>query len=582
MNLHFAKGGRTKGIAIAMFALMMVFVMRLFYIQVIQHGYYEQQADSEQMKKFTLYAQRGEIYTLDAGTPAKLVMNETVYTVWADPTEVSEADKVVEVLNRVAGGNVRDNFTQYLTKTDTKYQVLARKVTRTQAELIKKENLAGIGFDAVSQRVYPEGTLAAQVLGFVNTEGVGKYGFEQKNDESLKGTNGVLKTVTDVRLVPLTVGNKNIKVPAKNGTNYVLSIDRNVQTKVEQSLNDGMQRVGATQASALVMDPNTGQVLAMANLPTFDPGNLSTINDLAVLNNNIISTPYEPASVMKAVAMSTGVDKGVMTPESTYVNTDSIVVDDRTINNASKGQTGTISMQHALNWSLNTGSVTMATWLGNGSINESARDTLYQYYHDKFRLGVKTGVELANEQAGTVVPPADVQGNAIRYANMTFGQGLDVTTLQVATAFCAIINGGVYRQPTVIAGTMSDDGKTFTKDQLTQGQQIIKVSTSDTMRKMIYDARHAFTSYYAGDRQGYNIGGKTGTAQTIENGEYVFDQTIATYVGFGGEMNEKPAYVIMVQLYGPHKNLEGDKHAMPIFTEISNWMIDYLGLTPQG
>lgn len=580
MDLHFAKRSRTKAIAIVMLIMMALFVGRLFYIQIVQHTYYMEQADSEQMKKFVLYAQRGEIYTMDADTPTKIVMNETVYTVWADPTEVQDVEKVREVLNKVAGGNVRDNFSQYLTKTNTRYQVLARKVTRTQAELIKKENLAGIGFDAVSQRVYPEGKMAAQVLGFVNGEGEGQYGFEQANDMTLKGTDGVLNTVTDVRSVPLTVGDKNIKIPAQNGTNYVLTIDRNVQTEVEQALQDGMSAVGATQGSALVMDPNTGKVLAMANLPSYDPSDLSSVSDLSTLNNNIISNPYEPASVMKTVAMSTGVDKGVMTPSSTYVNTDSIAIDDRTIQNASKGQTGTITMQHALNWSLNTGSVTMATWLGDGSINRTARDVLYTYYHDKFHLGEKTGIELANEQAGTVVPPTDVQGNAIRYANMTFGQGLDVTTIQVATAFSAIVNGGVYRQPTVIAGTMSDDGKTFTATKAKEGTQIIKRSTSDTMRQMIYDARHAFSSYYSSDRSGFSVGGKTGTAQTIENGKYVSDQTVATYVGFGGETGKSPAYVIMVQLSAPHKNLEGGRHALPVFTTISNWMIDYLKLTP--
>ncbi len=582
MQFHFAKGSRISRIAIVMLIIMAVFVVRLFYIQIVRHGYYMEQADSEQIQKFTLHAQRGEIYAMDGDTPTKIVMNETVYTVWADPTEVDDVDKIVSVLNKVAGGNVRDNFKQYLTMKNTKYQVLARKVTRTQAELIKKENLAGVGFDAVSQRVYPEGSLAAQVLGFVDADGNGKYGFEQANDTTLKGKNGLLKTVTDVRSVPLTVGDKNINIPAKNGANYVLTIDRNVQTKVEQALSDGMKNVGATQGSALVMDPNTGKVLAMANLPSYDPSNLSTVTDLSVLNNNIISNPYEPASVMKTVAMSTGVDKGVMTPDSTYTNTDSITIDDATIQNASKGQTGTITMQHALNWSLNTGSVTMATWLGGGSINRTARDILYTYYHDKFHLGEKTGIELANEQAGTVIPPTDVQGNAVRYANMTFGQGLDVTTLQVATAFSAIVNGGVYYQPTVIAGTMSDDGTTFTSAKQKDGQRIIKQSTSDTMKQMIYNARHAFPSYYSSDRSGYDVGGKTGTAQTIENGKYVFDQTIATYVGFGGEKGKTPAYVIMIEVYGPHKNLDGGHHALPIFTDISNWMIDYLKLTPQG
>ena len=193
---------------------MVIFFARLFYIQIVRHSYYTAQADGEYIKQFTLHAQRGELFALENDTPVKLVMNETVYTVWADPKVVTEKQKVVDVLNRVAGGNTRQNFSRYLDIKESRYQVLANKVTRTQAELIKKEKLAGIGFDAISQRVYPEGKLASQVLGFVDTNGDGKYGFEQFNDIALKGKDGSLQTVTDVREVPLTIGNKNVKTPA--------------------------------------------------------------------------------------------------------------------------------------------------------------------------------------------------------------------------------------------------------------------------------------------------------------------------------------------------------------------------------
>ena len=190
-----------------------VMIARLFYVQVLEHDFYVKLADKEQIKQFTLRASRGEIYAMDGDTPVKLVMNTTVYTVWADPTLVTDKQKVIEVMNRVAGGNVRKDFGKYLDTKNSRYQVLATKVTRTQAEKIKSEKLAGIGFDASTQRVYPEGALASQVLGFVNSKGQGKYGFEQANDEALSGKNGELKTVTDVRDVPLTVTDKNIKRP---------------------------------------------------------------------------------------------------------------------------------------------------------------------------------------------------------------------------------------------------------------------------------------------------------------------------------------------------------------------------------
>ena len=245
-----------------------------------------------------------------------MLFRSTVYTVWADPTLVTDKQKVIEVMNRVAGGNVRKDFGKYLDTKNSRYQVLATKVTRTQAEKIKAEKLAGIGFDAATQRVYPEGALASQVLGFVNSEGQGKYGFEQANDEVLSGKNGELKTVTDVRDVPLTVTDKNIKRPAVNGKNMVLTIDRNIQSKVEEALVAGVSRSGATRASAIVMEPQTGKVLAMANAPTYDPSNLN-VKDVAVFNNNTISNPYEPGSDIKTFTVATGVDRGVITPEST-------------------------------------------------------------------------------------------------------------------------------------------------------------------------------------------------------------------------------------------------------------------------
>ncbi len=582
MDFRITKGNRTRLLAILLLGVMALFVARLFYIQIIQNKYYNQQADSEYIKQFVLHAKRGEIYTMDDGAPTKLVMNETVYTVWADPTEITDKQQVIDEINKVAGGNTRTDFAQYLDIKNSRYQVLATKVSRSQAEMLKSAKLAGVGFDAVSQRVYPEGQLASQVLGFVNNEGSGQYGFEQANDASLKGKDGVLKTVTDVRDVPLTVGDKNVNTPAQDGTNFVLTIDRNIQAKAEKALADGLGRTGAKKGSVIVMDPQTGNVLAMANLPTYNPADLNAVTDPAAFNNNTVSNPYEPGSDIKTFTVSTGVDTGAITPDSTYNNTDHIKIDDIIVSNASIGmKTGIITMQDALNWSLNTGMVTIAQRLGDGtSITEKSRNTIYSYFHDKFRLGQKTGIELANEAEGTIIPPTDVQGNAVRYSNMTFGQGMNITMLQVSAGFSAVINGGTYHTPSIIAGTVDDSG-TFTKAQPKKSYaDVIKPSTSNTVREMVYKARQAF--YAKHDKAGYYIGGKTGTSQTLENGKYVDNQTIGTYLGFGGEVGQTPRYVIMVELSGKNQNLQGGEDALPIFTDISNWMIDYLKLEPKG
>jgi len=566
-------------LAIGLAVAMVLFAARLFYIQIIRHDFYVQQADSEQIKRFVLHAKRGEIYTYDNGKPSILVMNETVYTVWADPTQVSDKQKVVDTINRIAGGNTRKDFSQYLDTKGSRYQVLATKVTRKQAEMLKKENLAGIGFDAVTQRVYPEGQLASQVLGFVNAEGNGVYGFEQANNKELTGTNGLLKTVTDVRSVPLTIGAKNINTPAKNGKDYVLSIDRYIQARVEKALSDAIIRSGATNASAIVMDPSTGQVMAMANVPTYDPSELAKVTDTALFNNNVISNPYEPGSDIKTFTIATGIDRGVISPESTYNNTDSIRVDDITITNASKGHTGDITMQTALNWSLNTGMVTVAQKLGGGgSINRTSRDIMYDYFYNRFRMGQRSGIELSNEAGGTIIAPTQAQGNAVRYSNMSFGQGMDVTMLQVASGFSSIVNGGIYRPPTILSGVM-EDGVFKPAALKQQFPGVISERASATVREMVHEAHYA-TYKPHNTPDGYFIGGKTGTSQTIENGKYVNDQTIGTYLGFGGEVNKIPRYVIMVEISGKGKAMGGGTDAKPIFNDISDWMINYLKLQP--
>ena len=573
------QGSRSRILAAAILAIAAIFVIRLFYLQIVQHNHYVELAQAEQMTRERIPAKRGEIYAMSGSTPVKMVLNETVYTVFVDPSVITDPDKVVSVMKQVAGGNVRDNFDAAVRKSETRYQVIANKVTRVQADKIKDAGLKGIGFQAVSQRVYPEESLASQVLGFVDTEGEGKYGLEGFENEELKGTDGRLETVTDVSDVPLTIGDRNVREPAKDGKDIVMSLDRNIQSHTEQALADGLKRTGATEGSVLVMNPKNGQVLAMANLPTYNPSKYFEVENAAAFNNGTISAPYEPGSDVKTFTMATGIDKGVVKASDTYNNTDSIKVDDRTIGNATKGHTGIITFQTALTWSLNTGFVTVAQRLGDGkSINLTARNTMYEYFHDRFRLGQLTGIELSNEAKGILISPSDPDGNAVRYSNMSFGQGLDATMIQVGGGFSAMINGGNYFKPTIIAGEMVNGE--FKKEADTTPVQagVVTQSTSDQMREMMQTARAS--SFGRTDKQGYNIGGKTGTSQVIKNGQYSDNETIGTYLGYGGA--ETPEYVIMVSVSGSNKELQGARDALPIFTDISNWMIDYLKIQPKG
>ncbi len=578
MKQGLLKGSRSRILAAVVLGIAAIFVVRLFYLQVIQHSHYVALAKEEQESRFIIPAERGEIYAMSGEKPVKLVMNQKVYTVFADPKTVTQKSEIIKTLNEVAGGNVRPNFGSLL-DAKNRYQILATKLSRMQADKIKEKGYNGIGFQEVSQRVYPEGSLGSQVLGYVNNEGLGAYGIEAGLNNELKGTDGVLQSVTDVSNVPLTIGNNNIREPAKDGKNVVLSIDRSVQSKVEQALAEGIKRTHATHASALVIDPNTGKVLAMANLPTYNPAETDKVTDYADFNNNVISDPYEPGSTIKTFTMSTAIDKNVAKATDTYNNTDFIQVGDAPISNATKGKTGIITFQTAMQWSLNTGFVTLAQRLGDGkNITRSARDTMYEYFHDRFRLGEATGIELANEANGLVISPEEQEGSEVRYSNMSFGQGMDATMIQVASGFSSLINGGNYYKPTVVEGYVNSEGFKENDKPAPLATGLITQSTSDQIKDMMQTARKS--GFPGADKAGYTVGGKTGTSQVSKNGSYSSNQSIGSYIGYGG--GDTPEYVIMVRVSGDNQELQGARDALPIFTDISNWMIDYLKIQPKG
>ena len=364
----------------------------------------------------------------------------------------------------------------------------------------------------------------------------------------------------------------------------VLSIDRNVQTRVEGILSNHVQNSSATNASAVVMNPRSGEVLAMANVPNYDPAKYMEIEDANLFRNGVVDEPYEAASVCKTFTFATAIDLGVMNAGTTYYNSGSMTIDGLTFQNAYQGLYGTITMQQALNYSLNTGSTTALILISGGEINQAGRERLYDYYQ-KFGLGKETGIELY-ESTGFVPSPNEYDWTMnFTYANTTFGQGMNLTMMQIASAFSGIVNNGVYHTPSILAGKMVN-GK-FVKNEKAgnETRQVVSESTSAQMRDMLYGTRSS-KRLYGIDKPGYFIGGKTGTWQVVQDdGSYseatMAGETIASYVGFGGTEGELPEYVVMVKIWGEGQHLEGEKNAMPIFDDISNYLIDYLKIRPK-
>ena len=572
---------RTDLIRVLLALCFILIVARMYDLQIVSHQKYVDLAMSQQTMQNTIFAKRGEIYMMDGDNTTPVVMNEKVYTISVDPfllrSEGGQELKEDEAkIDQLVQGYAVNTWDKVFANEASRYAVIAKNVPYERAKQIKEAKITGVYAQGSTKRVYPEGDLAAQVLGFVNADGKGQYGIEGSLNKELTGVNGILKTVKDVNNIPLTIGKNNVRVPAQDGKNVVLSIDRNIQKKTEDAIKATIEKFHVTNASAVVMNPRNGQILAMAGTPTYNPAEYAKVTDARAFQTDVTMSAFNPASVCKTFALAAAVDSGVMTPETTYNNTDLVTIDGWPIQNAIKGHTGNISMQEVLTYSLNTGSIQALRLLGGSEteITYQGKEKLYDYYYNRFGLGKYTGIELA-ESKGTVIPPTDIDGTNARYANMTFGQSLDLTMIQVATAFSAVVNGGDYYTPTLVAGEIKNGE--FVRDTLKErDHQAIESSTSETMRKMLHTARLVFPNVKYYD-EGVYVGGKTGTAQVVKNGKYTFDETIATYIGYGARSEtDYPEYVIMTKVWEDNRRLDGGMNAKPIFDEISQFMVNYL------
>jgi cell division protein FtsI/penicillin-binding protein 2 len=554
-------------------------LVRLFFVQVLEHDMWVEKAYGKQVKTFNLPARRGEIYAFDQGEVVPMVMNREVWTVMLDPKMVKDEKKVEDVLSRVVSERIVGKFEDAWADKERRYFVIARGVSRDEMEEIKAAKLSGVGQVKTTARVYPEGELASRLLGFVNMDGKGQYGVEGAMNGRLSGVDGILRTVTDINMIPITIGSENIKEPAQDGENVVLTVDKGVQWGVEKVIAEAKEKNAADYVGAVVLNAKNGEVAAIAGVPNYNPEEYFRVADGRTFNNPVVDAPYEPASVIKSLTFATGLDINAITPETTYVNTGSTTVDDRVIKNMLQDVFGEISMQTALNNSFNTGSVEVLRRLDGGKITKRGRMILYDYFTEHFGLGDKTGIELY-EAVGTIISPEKTEGNAVRYANMTFGQGMTATMMQVASGFASVVNGGEYFKPTIVAGTMEGGKFVPVDDRRAALRRTISSETSATMRKMLEGTREGRKKSGV-DPAGYAIGGKSGTAEVAgADGRYKTDETIASYVGFVG--GEEPEYVVMVRIEGAGKRYQGAYQAEPIFTEIVRFLVGYLGLKPAG
>lgn len=592
-----------KGIT---FVALAIITVRLFAIQIIEHDEWVAKANEQHTLLETITARRGEIYMMDGEEPVPVVLNQTAYQIVIDPA-ITDKESLKNTLETYAKDYISADLDKVYSIEGLRYYVVARNVpyrsAKQIAEKVENGELSSVWLKSSNQRVYPEGELGSTLLGFVNADGIGQYGVEGSLNKILSGKDGMLKTISDVNNVALSIGSDNVKIPAENGKNIVLGVDRGLERVVEDALAYHIDNTAATNAAALVMNPNTGEILAMTSLPGYDPADYGRVESAATYINQVTEVPYEPASICKNFAFSAAINEGKMTAETTYFNQGYEIVDGWKIMNAEQRESiyGTITMKTALYWSLNTGSIHALKLLGDSDseITRIGRERLYDYYHNKFRLGQATGIELI-EAEGYIEDPNEGWGRNSTYANMTFGQNLGITMLQTATAFSAVVNGGYWRTPTIVKGVLEKDGSINANwrrvARRPEGEEsatgpaaysedivedhILSEETSATMRDMLVNNRN-YKVRGGIDRPGYSIGGKSGTAQVIVNGAYdnTMSNLVGSYIGFISSGNELPEVVIMVKMWGEGAALSGGE-AGDLFDTLSNDVIDYLKIKP--
>jgi cell division protein FtsI/penicillin-binding protein 2 len=561
-----------------LFAIGFVLVAQLFAIQIIKHDYYQGEALAEHVKKFEVAAERGSIYVTDGYQRTPIVLNEKKYIVYADPKFVQDTADASAKLQAVVGGSQSD--IQDLLNTDSRYVIIAKKLNKDSADRVKELGLKGVGLDEVPVRTYPQGELAAHVLGFVNDDGQGQYGVEAYLNNDLSGKSGQKSEVTDVNGTPLAINNDNsgINDPVP-GEDIELTIDLRLQQIAENKLKEAVERTKSEKGSVVIIDPKNGQVKAMANYPTYNPADFSKVEDLRLFTSTAVSRAWEPGSVMKPITMSASFNEGKLSRNDSYYDPGFVKAGDTTITNAINYGAQTMTIDDVITKSLNTGAVYLYKSLGGGDYNETARNTWFEYLANHYMFNKLTGIELANEQPGFVKPPKDDgAGIDVTYANMAFGQGLTVTPIQLVAAYSALVNGGTYYKPTIVAAK-STDSKEFTANQsVVVEEDVISKKVSDDIKDLLYKSLKINNA--KADRQGYRLGAKSGTAQVSDGeGNYKENAYNGAYIGYlEGKQLE---YVVLTRLDEPKTSGFASFQAGILWADITNEIINNVAIEPR-
>ena len=554
--------------------IMFLFGLRLVQVQALQANDYRDRAVNEMEKVKTLQAPRGDITDINGVSFARSVAATSIVV---DQTQILNPGKVAAFVAPILDLNVSDVQTA-LTGT-RKWSMVAQNAKpatwlklkgaidqyNSQFPGMSPERIIGFFPERSYVREYPSGSLIASLIGFVNRDGIGATGLESSMNSTISGKQGKYSYANGYKAeIP---GSQSVIVPAQSGTSIRLTVDRDIQWVAAKAIADVVKSTRALSGTVIVMDPKTGQVLAHATAPTFDPNNTSKVS-LVAMRNPSVQDVYEPGSTGKVMTLAAALEEKKITPETVLTIPYALKRSVKTFHDHEPHPTQRLTTAGVLAVSSNTGSIKIGEMLSN--------DKLYEYL-TKFGIGSKTGSGLPGESRGILPKVADWSGTTA--PTVAFGQGYSLTAMQATSVFATIANDGVRVSPTVIAGT-SDSSGNYTPSATRESVRVISTDTAAKMRLMMESVVSANGTAPSAAIPGYRVAGKTGTAQRIDDTCGCYRGYTASFIGFAPADN--PAYVISVTIQDPKGMHWGGYLGGPVFKKVMSFVLQSKGIAPTG
>jgi cell division protein FtsI (penicillin-binding protein 3) len=548
---------RRIGAVFALFLLLLVLAAaRTLYLATLQGGSLRQAARTQQLTYEPVPAQRG---TISDRNGLDLAVSEPAQDISATPyllrDPLSAAQRLAPLL-----GQPQDRLLRELTQRSG-FVYLARAMPDARARAVLALKLPGVAGTPVMRRVYPRGALAAQVIGVVGTEGNGLEGLEYARNALLHGRSGERRVVRDAIGQPVSINEVH---PESPGVSLSLTLDANIQQRAEEVLGTLGTSFGPRDATAIVMDPNSGAILAMANWPQVnanDPGGSSA----GALENRAVGLDYEPGSTFKAITVAGALQQGLITPTTGFEVPGQIQVADRTIHDDTEHGVEPLTTAQILARSSNVGAIKIGFLEGAASFNGWVR---------RFGFGARTGIELPGEETGLVLPLSHYSGSSM--GNLPIGQGQLVTPLQMASAYSAIANGGILRPPRII-GSVGDRPR-----PQAAGRRVISAATAAELRRMLEGVLAPGGTASQVSIPGYQLAGKTGTANKVEpaTGQYSETAYVVSFLGFAPASDPKLLCAVIVDEPHSGSGVFGGTVAAPAVGQIMSFALPYLRIPP--